>query len=408
MKNSEYIAVKNYTGIRRHKRTKKYQALVKFDGALKKKSFLRLRDAIEWRKDYSPKTSGRSNQRTTRLKDVWEEMQRSHFPTLAMSTQQIWIRRYHLLKDLEELRMDKITPGVISSWVERHVSYYKSEKYIDLCRGGAKRCNLNNELNLFTSIFNWYKSHEDFEEEAKHLQNPIRTKHKDAGFIRPKPIKNRAIKLEDALDFFNYLKPLYRDLAMVQFYTASRIGEVAGLQWSRINLERREMVIMETCQWDMTTKTYTGLNPHPKNKEPRPVFITDELLEILRKRKLNSLDGCNFVFHVEGKPLNYGTIQINYKSAQRKGNLPYSGTHILRHGMATLARKVGGGLDAVIAMTGHKDLKLADHYSKLTNDIHKETSLKVMAHIKKIKESSSDCSLSTSNVLNFHNYSNIN
>lgn len=88
------------------------------------------------------------------------------------------------------------------------------------------------------------------------------------------------------------------------------------------------------------------------------------------------------MFHVGGKPLNYGTIQLNYRTAQRKGKLPYSGTHILRHGMATLARKVGGGLDAVIAMTGHKDIKLADHYSKCDEEDQKDVSLKVMRYIK--------------------------
>jgi hypothetical protein len=46
--------------------------------------------------------------------------------------------------------------------------------------------------------------------------------------------------------------------------------------------------------------------------------------------------------------------------------------------MATLARKVGGGLDAVIAMTGHKDYKLADHYSKLDNEYQREISEKIM------------------------------
>ncbi|WP_412469811.1 MULTISPECIES: tyrosine-type recombinase/integrase [unclassified Halobacteriovorax] len=80
----------------------------------------------------------------------------------------------------------------------------------------------------------------------------------------------------------------------------------------------------------------------------------------------------NFVFHVDGKPLNYGTIQENYRGAQRKSKIPYSGTHILRHGMTKLARKVGGGLDAVIALTGHKDLKFADHYSK-PNAEHQRT-----------------------------------
>lgn len=50
--------------------------------------------------------------------------------------------------------------------------------------------------------------------------------------------------------------------------------------------------------------------------------------------------------------------------------------------MAKLARKVGGGLDAVLAMTGHKDLKLADHYSKSNEDDQKEFSEKIMKYIR--------------------------
>jgi len=49
--------------------------------------------------------------------------------------------------------------------------------------------------------------------------------------------------------------------------------------------------------------------------------------------------------------------------------------------MAKLARKLGGGLDAVIAMTGHKNLKLADHYFKLDTEFQKEVSEKIMDHI---------------------------
>ncbi len=50
--------------------------------------------------------------------------------------------------------------------------------------------------------------------------------------------------------------------------------------------------------------------------------------------------------------------------------------------MAKLARKVGGGLDAVVAMTGHKDLKLANHYSKCDEDDQREISEKIMEHIR--------------------------
>ena len=92
------------------------------------------------------------------------------------------------------------------------------------------------------------------------------------------------------------------------------------------------------------------------------------------------------MFHVDGKPLNYCTIQSNYKIAQKKSGVPYTGTHCLRHGMATLAREVGGmGLDSVVAMTGHKDLKIADHYSKIDGEVQKETSLRILEHIQKLQ-----------------------
>ena len=113
-------------------------------------------------------------------------------------------------------------------------------------------------------------------------------------------------------------------------------------------------------------------------------------MEILLQRKAFRIDKNDFVFHVEGNPINYCTVQLNYRNAQRKSGVPYSGTHILRHGMAKLARKVGGGLDAVLAMTGHKDLKLADHYSKCDEDDQKEVSLKVMNYIREQKKGEHD------------------
>lgn len=53
--------------------------------------------------------------------------------------------------------------------------------------------------------------------------------------------------------------------------------------------------------------------------------------------------------------------------------------------MATLARKVAGmSLDSVVAMTGHKDLKLAAHYSKIDGEVQKETLLKILDHIQQL------------------------
>lgn len=278
--------------------------------------------------------------------------------------------------------MDEITPTIINEWIEKWVAYYKSDEWDIQGRGKAARCNLYNELNLLTTIFNWYKEEDEFEHESQNVRPPIRKRHKDMAFIKSPVKKNLKITVEDAFRFFSALRPLYRDLAMTQFYCAGRIGEIAGIQIKNIDLERRTLTIKETCSWCMTKKTYLGLNPFPKNKEPRIVYLTDELLEIVNRRIHQRWPSCDFLFHVGGKPLNYGTIQVNFRGAQRKTGIKYSGTHCLRHGMATLARQVCGTLDAVKSVTGHKTDKLAAHYSEVAEDFNKETTIKIMEHIK--------------------------
>jgi integrase len=378
VKKKYYKKLPSHKGIYKQINTGRYYAVKRIDGEKYTKTFTNLAEARNWRRHFDGDVEKpvKIESDCATLQEVWKQMQVDHFPSLAYSTKDIWIRRYTLLKDIEHMPMDYITPSAITSWVERQTKYFKSEEYEGSCRGKAKRCNLDNELNLFTTIFNWYKQSEVFEAEAVNMTNPIKTKHKRLGFIRAKPIKNMKITLDHALEFFNCLPILYQDLAKMQYFLASRIGEVAGLQWERIDFKNRKVTIMETACFHPSNKTFSHLNPHPKNREPRYAYMTDEIHSILLRRLQDQTNG--FVFHVEGKPLNYCTVQSNYKRAIKKADLPYSGTHILRHGMATLARKVGGGLDAVIAMTGHKDYKLADHYSKLDNEYQREISEKIM------------------------------
>jgi integrase len=374
------------TGIYKHKKTGSFYTEKKVKGKVFNKTFYNLHDAKNWKKNFdginSESTKVLEPNNYSTLNEVWQKMQEVHFPTLATSTRSIWKRRYKLLSNLEHLPMDQITPSKISSWVTYWVEKFNSDDYTSSGRGRAGRCNLNNELNMLVTIFNWYKESEVYEKEALLLTCPVKRKHRKMGFIKPVPDKKKQITLDDAFKFFNYLKPMYKDLAMMQFYCAGRIGEVSGLQWRNVDFDNRRMLIKDTCIWCMSKKTFIELKPFPKNKEARPVYITDEILDILKRRRQFQLLGNDFVFHVEGSPLNYCTIQLNYREAQRKGKLPYSGTHILRHGMAKLARKIGGGLDAVIAMTGHKDLKLADHYSTCNEEDQKEFSKKIMKHIR--------------------------
>ena len=412
MSKKGYSKIKGVERIYKHQNSGNYLAIKKIKGKQFQMTFSTIFEAKQWRKtfdgiSYKITTEDNSNSNFSTLKEVWEVMQKHHFPTLATSTRDIWKRRFELLKDLEHLPMDKIVPSKITSWVQKHVEHFKSEDYQGSGRGRAGRCNMNNELNMFVTIFNWYKQSEQFEKEAVLLTCPIKTKHRKLGFIKPVPDKRKQIDLQSAFLFFDYLPPLYRDLAMMQFYCAGRIGEICGIQWSNIDMKNRRMIIKHSCVFHSSNKTFLELKPFPKNKETRPVFITDEIMEILKKREAFRILGNDFVFHVEGNPINYCTVQINYRDAQRKSGVPYSGTHILRHGMAKLARQVGGGLDAVLAMTGHKDLKLADHYSKCTEDDQKMFSEKIMEHIRTVLKENNDDHATFSNVVSLKKFKNV-
>ena len=72
-------------------------------------------------------------------------------------------------------------------------------------------------------------------------------------------------------------------------------------------MQNRRMLIKHSSIFHPVNKTYLELKPFPKNKESRPVFITDEIMDILKRREVFLIDGNDFFFHVEGAPLNYGT-----------------------------------------------------------------------------------------------------
>lgn len=385
--NKRYEKIQKQKGIRKDLATGKYQALKKIKGVQYSEVFDSIREAQLWRNTFNGTESLVQKKTTSTLGYVWSRMKELHFPSIEKSTQKIWERRFEHLKEMSNMHMEEITSTVLNRWIEKKKKYFQSDDYLSLGRGKATRCNLYNELNLFKTIFNWYKSEDEFEHESYSLQSPIRARHKVMAYICDPVLKpeDKKIPVDAAFKFFSALSGVYQDLAMMQFYCAGRIGEVAGIQIKNIYLDQQFFLIKNSVVWTDINKTFSYLKPFPKNKESRQVYIHSALQEIIDRRLKLKAPNCDFLFHIDGKPLNYCTIQVNYRAAQKRTGIPYSGTHCLRHGMATLARRVGGmGLDSVVAMTGHKDLKLAAHYSKIDGEVQKETSLKILEHIQKL------------------------
>ena len=207
--------------------------------------------------------------------------------------------------------------------------------------------------------------------------------HRKNSVFRERPALNKRTTPEDVFKFTDLMPPLYRDLALFQYFTACRIGEAAEMQIGNINLGARELVIKGCCVWTKGKK-FHHLKPYLKNKHPRYCHIGDLLREVIERRLTERAPNCDYLFHKDGKPLGNRWIQHAYVKAQKEAGVAQRSTHILRHGMATLARKLTRSLDATMAMTGHKDMKMADHYSEIGQEVQKETTLKIETHLKQL------------------------
>ena len=105
--------------------------------------------------------------------------------------------------------------------------------------------------------------------------------------------------------------------------------------------------------------------------------------EIIKRRtKLAPLGSPLLFTNRHGNIMTYNQIQESYNRAWKKAGLhpKFSGTHQLRYGCAQISRKIGGSIDATVAMTGYKSIKMADKYSTFDNlDLNKEISEKMNA-----------------------------
>ena len=87
------------------------------------------------------------------------------------------------------------------------------------------------------------------------------------------------------------------------------------------------------------------------------------MFSILSNRLALIEPGSDFIFHKNGKPLKYNHIQRNYNKALKAAGVSFTGTHILRHGMATTTRQLLG-LNHSQAVTGHKSIRMLEHYAE--------------------------------------------
>ena len=138
--------------------------------------------------------------------------------------------------------------------------------------------------------------------------------------------------------------------AMVRFALATgcRAREIAGLEWSRVDLERR------TAWLDQT-----------KNGTPRGVPLNADAFVVLEEQQGKHPQYC---FTYRGKPIRWEMTNSAWHTALGKAGLKDFRFHDLRHTWASWHRQAGTSTDELKDLGGWKSRVMVDRYAKFATE----------------------------------------
>jgi len=364
---NKYKKLPNHVGIRKVLSSGKYEALKSINGKIFSKTFNKVQDAVYWRNTFNPfeQASTKSKSSSINFKTLWNKYEEIHFASVERSTQGIKRQKIEIFMTvMGKIKISDITPDYIDYVLQQRKKEAKANPK-------SKRFNFDKPLDELKAVFSWHKENYDYK-----FHNPVLKRHYSLGIIKKTIRKEKVLNQEQLVNFIRAIDiPLYQDFAIIQFFCASRFGEIAGIQLKNIDLSNNALLIKEVVVEDQSKK-FLELKAYPKNGHTRAVSISSEVFKKAILRRLNGISNdCSYLFHDDGTPLRYRHVQYRYNKALKSiGLFPdYSGTHFMRYTMATESRRLMGTLDAAQSVTGHHSIKMAEQYAKIPTNLQADT-----------------------------------
>lgn len=349
-----------------------------------KKAFPTLAEARRWRnsseQDNSKNNGGKS------FKEVIGNYSKIQMPTLRQSTQDSYkrlIEKY--ISPLQEYKIGSITPEVIDSWIE----------WLKENTERKTRQSFSHELDVLSGIFNFYKDYNDS------FVSPILPRHrKSIKFSNKVSQKAKDLTREEFFRFRDVLKegkhgPSMYVLATVQFFQALRISEVAALRSEDIRWHPLEENSRLKIQSSVRYPRKKGMPPEiqesfkngAKSGGIKEQPIRPETALALKNGYLDLNKPGLLFLDMEGKLFTYREIQNAYDTAFEKAGLPYTGTHIMRHGGARdVYNRNNGDLAMTQQLLGNRDYRSALVYAQRSTNALTEFSKNEWRETKKPSE----------------------
>jgi integrase len=134
-----------------------------------------------------------------------------------------------------------------------------------------------------------------------------------------------------------------------------RCGEMIALEWSDIDLAKRQLCVQRSDWNGQVTTTKGG--------RLRYVPLTRRLLAALREHR--HLRSTRVLYQDDGRPLTRQIVQSKMKRAARLANV-LKGVHILRHTFCSHLAMRGAPARAIQELAGHAELGMTQRYMHLS------------------------------------------
>ncbi|SDY34816.1 site-specific integrase [Thermoactinomyces sp. DSM 45892] len=210
--------------------------------------------------------------------------------------------------------------------------------------------------------------------------------------IPPKPKKKRvnALTKEQVLTVLQLAGKLWcYPIIFFALNTGMRRGEILGLRWKDVDLEKRTISISYSLQ--RVKKKGLQLRPATKTEgSRRSLAISNSVVDMLKKVQTHQASNKlqvgefyqdnGFVFSMScGKPIDPHRVSKEFRHLVKKSDgIPYMSFHDLRHCHATLLLQQGEHPKVVSERLGHSTITLTmDTYSHVLPNMQKEAADKL-------------------------------
>ena len=261
------------------------------------------------------------------FKDMMEKFMQEHAPKVSKNMQKSYASSLkHLAIFLGNSKLSDIKPKLISEY-----KVLRKNK-------GIKPATINRELAMLSKAFNLAVKEWEWVKD-----NPVSRVPKE----KEDNERDRWLNAEDEKRLLENSLSWLKDIIIFDLNTGLRQDELLSLQWSRVDLFRKIIIIQES-----------------KNGKPRTIPLNQIALDILMgKSKIRNLKRDLVFLSNMSTKIDRHNLRRAFNIALDKTGIQNFHFHDLRHTFATRLAQRGIDIYKISRLLGHQDIRMTQRYS---------------------------------------------